>query len=242
MRLRANFLIGKQILFVMLACIEHRVKSQCLYYKIQNGDTFESIAQAYAYAGVSVPVLASYNPGITSANVQLYNYICVPIAAAAAAPINLQNPSYNLVTPSNYNEYNNNNNNNNNHIVQTTSVPPPSAALYHQSSSCANTYVIQSGNTCYGIATQYGISLQTLLQANRYVNCYNLQIGSTLCIPSPALGATLTTCARSYTIASGDYCSSIATRLSTSVTSIYHCNPHVVIGCTNLYPGQVIKY
>jgi LysM repeat protein len=210
MKLKNRFLIFLSV-FVDHLCI-FLVKSQCLYYKVQNGDTFESIAQAYAYAGVSVPVLASYNPGINSGNVQLYNYICIPIASINPSVKN--NP---MTVP-----------------IQTT-TPVPSI-----SGTCSNNYVIQSGNTCYGIATQYGVTLQSLLQANPYVNCYNLQIGSALCIP--AVTSSLTTCSRSYTIATGDYCNIIATRLGTSVANIYHCNPHVVIGCTNLFPGQVIKY
>lgn len=44
-------------------------------------------------------------------------------------------------------------------------------------------YTIKSGDTLYGISKKYNVPLALILRANPYVDIYNLQIGSRLCIP-----------------------------------------------------------
>jgi LysM repeat protein len=48
---------------------------------------------------------------------------------------------------------------------------------------CSNYHVVRAGDTCYQLAMSRGLELNSLLQVNPGINCYNLQIGQTLCIP-----------------------------------------------------------
>ncbi|KAJ3113884.1 hypothetical protein HK100_001861 [Physocladia obscura] len=51
-------------------------------------------------------------------------------------------------------------------------------------SSCSSSYTIQSGDSCCGVASNYGISCSELENANPNANCgNNLQVGTVLCIP-----------------------------------------------------------
>ena len=42
---------------------------------------------------------------------------------------------------------------------------------------------IQSGNTCYNIAMEAGVTIEELLRENESLDCNNLRIGSTICVP-----------------------------------------------------------
>ncbi|MCL6590584.1 MAG: LysM domain-containing protein [Firmicutes bacterium] len=44
-------------------------------------------------------------------------------------------------------------------------------------------YMIQRGDTCWSIAQRYGISVSELTAANPGIDCNNLPVGGTLCIP-----------------------------------------------------------
>jgi LysM repeat protein len=44
-------------------------------------------------------------------------------------------------------------------------------------------YVVRKGDTLYSIANRFGVTVNDVLNANRYINIYNLQIGDKLCIP-----------------------------------------------------------
>ncbi|KAI2623975.1 carbohydrate-binding module family 50 protein [Hypomontagnella submonticulosa] len=44
-------------------------------------------------------------------------------------------------------------------------------------------YNIQSGDNCWAIAEQHGVSLESLLHENPGIDCDKLAIGGTLCIP-----------------------------------------------------------
>lgn len=51
--------------------------------------------------------------------------------------------------------------------------------------SCYGLYhVIEQGDTLYRLGKQYRVSVSDIMQANPYVDVYNLQIGETLCIPA----------------------------------------------------------
>ncbi len=75
------------------------------------------------------------------------------------------------------------------------SVPPPApvalpspspAASPAPSPAAERTYVVQAGDTPSGIARQFGISSDALLQANHIEDPRTLRVGQTLTIPPPA--------------------------------------------------------
>lgn len=60
------------------------------------------------------------------------------------------------------------------------------------SGTLAGSYIVVAGDTCEGIATQFGVALEDLLIANRpqlNEDCSNLQVGQTLVIPLAFSGA-----------------------------------------------------
>ena len=44
-------------------------------------------------------------------------------------------------------------------------------------------YKVESGDTLYSISRKYDLRVRDLMQANPFVNVYNLQVGEELCLP-----------------------------------------------------------
>ena len=44
-------------------------------------------------------------------------------------------------------------------------------------------YKVESGDTLYSISRKYDLKVRDLMQANPFVNVYNLQVGEELCVP-----------------------------------------------------------
>ncbi|KAI2613265.1 carbohydrate-binding module family 50 protein [Hypoxylon sp. NC1633] len=63
-------------------------------------------------------------------------------------------------------------------ISGTTKRVEPTACQDHSSS-----YKIMSGDTCWAIAEEHHVSLDSLLQENHGLDCEKLAIGGTVCIP-----------------------------------------------------------
>lgn len=46
-------------------------------------------------------------------------------------------------------------------------------------------HVIRRGDSLYKLSRIYGVTLESIMDANPNVNVYNMQVGSTVCIPIP---------------------------------------------------------
>lgn len=122
------------------------------------------------------------------------------------------------------------------------------------------TYTVESGDTCSGIASKLGVTLEELLKVNRSIDaeCRNIRAGDELVVPGGTGGGTggpsgtatsqrtPTPTARAgdgrtYTVADGDNCESIAAGNGVSVSDLLAANPSVGSGCTNLQIGQELK-
>jgi len=44
-------------------------------------------------------------------------------------------------------------------------------------------YVVKRGDTIFNIAARYGITVNDILNENRFINVYNIQVGDRICIP-----------------------------------------------------------
>lgn len=56
--------------------------------------------------------------------------------------------------------------------------------MYYEEIICkGKKYQIQEGDTLYKISRREEVPLEWILQANPYINVYNLQIGDWICIP-----------------------------------------------------------
>ncbi|OYT70888.1 MAG: hypothetical protein CFK52_09695 [Chloracidobacterium sp. CP2_5A] len=114
------------------------------------------------------------------------------------------------------------------------------AAPASQSSSVQ--HVVQRGETLSGIAQRYGVTVQSILQANRQIRNPNLiYAGQTLTIPrhAPAPPPS-STGERQYVVRGGDTLSEIAARNGIDLGRLIQAN--LQIRNPNLiYPGQVIN-
>ena len=86
-------------------------------------------------------------------------------------------------------------------------------------------YTIIPGDSYFGLAKRFNITVQQLIAANPGTDPQNLQIGQRICIPVPSTG----TCPGGflYVIRAGDTYYSIARRFGTVVPAIIAANPGV---------------
>jgi len=82
-------------------------------------------------------------------------------------------------------------------------------------------YTIRSGDTLYNLAKKYDITLYELLNANKNINPYNMQIGQVICIP-----VTEKKCpyGKVYTIAQGDTLESVLNKFGLSLSALKEVN------------------
>jgi len=67
-------------------------------------------------------------------------------------------------------------------VTSVTTLRPPTVVPTPPANSCAKTYTVQSGDYCYLIATNNGLSLDQLYSINPGLNCSPLQIGVVVCV------------------------------------------------------------
>ncbi|RCN33357.1 LysM domain protein, partial [Ancylostoma caninum] len=90
--------------------------------------------------------------------------------------------------------------------------------------SCSSWYRIQSGDYCYKIWTDNGLTEQQLLALNPGLNCNALNIGDSVCL---AERAGLPTCTAWHAVQSGEYCYLIRTQYQLSERQFNELNPNL---------------
>lgn len=91
-------------------------------------------------------------------------------------------------------------------------------------------YVVKSGDTLYGIARRFSVSMDELIYANQLQNPSVLAVGQALVIPLYDI---------SHTVKRGESLYSIAQRYGVSVQALLRANP--TLGASGrIYPGQVL--
>ncbi|RAL11195.1 uncharacterized protein BO97DRAFT_406413 [Aspergillus homomorphus CBS 101889] len=128
--------------------------------------------------------------------------------------------------------------------------------------SCNSFHLVASGDNCASIATAAGISLSDFYSWNSNVGsgCNNLWLGYYVCIgvgpttttttttttatavstPTPVQTGMVSNCNAFYLVASGDTCTTVATKEGITVQNIVTWNPAVGTGCTNMWYGYYI--
>jgi LysM repeat protein len=105
------------------------------------------------------------------------------------------------------------------------------------------TYVVRSGDTLSGIASRKGVSLASLLKANRLSMRSVIHVGQKIRIPGAGAASasrpTATVTTTTYRVRSGDTLSAIATRTKTPLATIYKLNR--LNARSVIHPGQAIK-
>jgi len=123
-----------------------------------------------------------------------------------------------------------------------------------QTALADTTYVVQPGDTLFGIARQFGVSMEEIAAANNIINPNLIFVGQSLTIPTdddgvspppstpaptpPPAGGDATT----YTVQPGDNLYRIAVRFGVSVTAIIEANNLlnpglIIVGQTLQIPG-----
>lgn len=92
-------------------------------------------------------------------------------------------------------------------------------------------YTVQRGDTLYGIANRYGVSVADIIDLNNLTTTV-LTVGQQLLIPNQAIDTTTT-----YTVRTGDTLYSIANRYGVTVAEIISANN---LNSTTLQIGQVL--
>ncbi|KAG8737540.1 hypothetical protein FRC10_008070 [Ceratobasidium sp. 414] len=94
--------------------------------------------------------------------------------------------------------------------------------------SCGSIHAVASGEGCWSIYTDAGLTQAQLLALNPGLDCNVLMLGQQVCVAPP--------CSKFYTVASGDYCFKIETEQSISDAGLMTLNPG--LSCDELFPGQ----
>jgi LysM repeat protein len=244
--------------------------TQCLYKTVQSGDTIASILSTYAYLGVTYSSFIAANPNLanTPTTQCLTNFcqsICIPYCNSVVPTTTIASTTVGYATTCGASGFNyvvgsgdtcasliNSYVSTNPNLFYSSNPTLNCASLtigqlicvpgyISKVQTCSN-YVVKQGDTCYALINNYSITNPSLFfQANPLINCANLQVGSSLCLPNYS-GFFFGSCSNSYTIVAGDMCYTVMNKLSISMAYLYSCNSFINTACTNLQPGQILKY
>ncbi|KAJ0361672.1 hypothetical protein COL26b_013646 [Colletotrichum chrysophilum] len=212
----------------------------CVEGEVVSGDTCEVIASKHNNA-FSLTEFYAWNPAVGNACTGLWlgYFVCVgipgtPTAAPTASPSATGGPS------------------------------PPSPTQPGLISSCQRFHLVESGNTCDAITTQYGISLSDFYEWNPAVGsaCSGLWLGYYVCIavpgtstrppsvtptatsgpspPSPTQAGLIESCNKFHLVESGNTCEIVANQYGISLANFYRWNPAVGSACTGLWLGYYV--
>ncbi|KAK5662512.1 hypothetical protein OQA88_8424 [Cercophora sp. LCS_1] len=121
----------------------------------------------------------------------------------------------------------------------TTTAPPPAP-------TCTQTYAVVSGDYCYKIWTDHGLTEAQFRGYNPGLDCDALAIGQVLCVGMSGAATTSVSaptvtpgaCLASYTVVAGDYCWKIWTDHGIGEADLRGWNPG--LDCDALWVGQVL--
>jgi LysM repeat protein len=101
--------------------------------------------------------------------------------------------------------------------LRLTAPPAPAATAVPSS---GRTYVVQPGDTIFGIATLFGVGADRLVAANALADPSDIQIGQTLTLPA----ASGSSSPRTYVVQDGDTLSGIAERFGVPIGELLFVN------------------
>ncbi len=101
---------------------------------------------------------------------------------------------------------------------------------------CTN-YTIKKGDTLYSISRQYRVPVSAIINANPFVNVYNLQVGEVICLPVgiPQNNYTNYT---TYLVEEGDSLGSVLDKSGAEIGDFMQLND---IYSIYLLPGSTVK-
>ena len=200
-------------------------------YTIRAGDTLFNLASRF---NTTVQAIINANPGITN-NLQIGQQICIPVAPGPGAcpggflyTIRAGDTFFSIANRFNISV---------DALVQANPGVDPDRLQIGQQ-ICVPTappaqcpggffYTIQAGDTFFGLAARFNVTVQQLINANPGVDPNRLQIGQQICIPTQAPGPGPCPGGFLYTIRAGDTFFSLAARFNVTVQQLAAANPGV---------------
>lgn len=145
----------------------------------------------------------------------------------------------------------------------TNGIATPTPIQTGMTTSCDVFHLVESGDTCSGLSSEYDITLTQFYTWNPSVGstCLYLELGTYVCVgilgsassstiptttgstittPSPIQTGMVTDCDKFYDVQSGDDCADIASTESIPLASLYAWNPAVGTACGSLYLSYYI--
>ncbi|KAJ1559602.1 hypothetical protein HK405_010006, partial [Cladochytrium tenue] len=122
-------------------------------------------------------------------------------------------------------------------------------------SLCVANYTIQADDTCEGISTEFDITITQLLTLNEYLDCVNLDAGSSVCVEgyadnsttliggpksgsSNATNVPVSECASVITVSSSQTCLSLTNLYDISISDLFKWNSN--LDCWHLTDGEKV--
>ncbi|KAK7470205.1 hypothetical protein VKT23_001642 [Stygiomarasmius scandens] len=137
-------------------------------YTVKSGDYCYLIAQNN---GLTVDQLQAANPGMNCDTLQIGQVLSLcPSTSSTSSPPTSTSSTSPVTTSAPIS-------------ISTSTTPAPSTVTTTPASSCPKSYTVKSGDYCYAIATNNGLTTAQLQAANPKMNCNNLQIGQVITIP-----------------------------------------------------------
>jgi len=97
---------------------------------------------------------------------------------------------------------------------QRTGPPPPVTTVGNAPGSAGGAFIVQRGDTAYTLARRYNVPLRDLIEANRLVPPYKLEVGQRLILPA----------SRQYVVQRGDSLTSVSRMFSVELTELSRLN------------------
>lgn len=190
-----------------------KMNKQCpnntVQYVVKSGDTLYKIATRNK---TSIEVLLELNPELNTNLLIPGIVMCVPANVMSPPADNMSCPPTGRPNcPGNEPP-----------IVPIPPIMPMPPVVPPTQLECdGQMYTIRSGDTLYNLARKYDITLYELLNANKSMNPYNLQIGQVICIPMPEKKCPY---GKVYTIVQGDTLESILSKFRISLLNLREVN------------------
>ncbi|KAJ4424542.1 hypothetical protein N0V82_000866 [Gnomoniopsis sp. IMI 355080] len=211
------------------------------FYLVQGGDSCSAIAIAF---DISLDTFYAWNPAVgdTCTSLDLGDWVCIGLQGSAPTQTITTKPA--TTTPA------------------SNFISTPTPVQAGMVSDCDEFYLVQSGDSCSVVASDFDISLMDFYTWNPAVGdtCAGLELGVFVCIglqgsaptqtitveptttssgngimtPTPYQTGMTTDCDEFYLVTSGDSCSVIASAYGISLTDFYDWNPAVGTTCAYL--------